>query len=125
MINVETLYTQRQYIHHTALLQFITAPMVAVVILQSKVLMVTKMKTFKELVDLGEWNQKRWDGIVNRYHHQLRSPVMKNVKRCFSPESLSTPDGMATIVFSACERITSDIIHEFLMVLYHDESIIV
>lgn len=83
------------------------------------------MKTFNELVESGEWNQKRFDGLVHRYHHQLRTPVMKNVKRCFHPESLSTPDGMATIVYSACEKITSDIIHEMLMVLYHDKSIIV
>ena len=83
------------------------------------------MKTFKELVESGEWNQKRFDGIVQKYRFQLQTPVMKNVKRCFNPESLSTPDGMATIVFSACERITLDIIHEVLMILYHDESIIV
>jgi len=81
------------------------------------------MKTFKELVDSGEFDQKRFDYISEKYAFRLFTPIKKKVQMLFKPEALATPDGMATTLYSLTEMVTKKIIHEMIMMLYHDEDI--
>lgn len=83
------------------------------------------MKTFKELVDSGEWNQKRYDALSHRYTHLLYAPTRNKIKALYPREYLSTPDGMATPLYSMIEMVASKIVSDVLIMLLQDESVIV
>ena len=83
------------------------------------------MKTFKELVDSGEWNQARYDVLSHKYTHLLYTPTRNKIKDLFKREALSTPDGMATPLYSMIEMVASKIVQDVLIMLLQDESVIV
>lgn len=72
-------------------------------------------KTFKELVDSGEWDQKRYDYFANKYALHLVIPIRKQLERGMPKNNL--------LEVSLIQIIASDIIKEFLMELYFDTSL--
>ena len=72
-------------------------------------------KTFKELVESGEWDQKRYDYFADKYALQLVTPVRKQLERVMSKNNL--------LEVSLIQILASDIIKEFIMELYFDPSL--
>ena len=83
------------------------------------------MKTFKELVDSGEWDQKRYDALSHRYTNLLYGSTKNKIKALFNPEFLSTSDGMATVLYSMIEVVAGKIVQDVLIMLLQDESVII
>ena len=72
-------------------------------------------KTFKELVNSGEWDQKRYDYFANKYAFHLVTPIRKQLERAMPRNNL--------LDVSLIQIIAGDIIKEFIMELYFDTSL--
>ena len=72
-------------------------------------------KTFKELGNSGEWDQKRSDYFANKYAFHLVTPIRKQLERAMPRNNL--------LDVSLIQIIAGDIIKEFIMELYFDTSL--